>query len=66
MLIQIPIFFGVYSAILSLSKSDSGPWSGSFLWLESLGSYDQWRILPFVAAAFQFVQTKIMRPANQG
>ncbi len=35
-LIQIPIFFGVYRAILNLSNSDTGVWHGSFMWLPSL------------------------------
>jgi YidC/Oxa1 family membrane protein insertase len=66
MLIQIPIFFGVYSAINSLSNSHVGYWTEGFLWIPDLGDPDPWKILPFVAAGFQFVQTKMMRPANQG
>lgn len=65
-LIQIPIFFGVYSAISSLSRGNSGHFADSFLWLSSLGEADPYKILPFVAAAFQFVQTKMMRPSGQG
>ena len=65
-LIQIPIFFGVYSAINSLSNSGVGHFADGFLWLPDLGEADPFKILPFVAAAFQFVQTKMMRPQNQG
>lgn len=65
-LIQIPIFFGVYSAISSLSNAGEGHFADSFLWLPDLGEADPFKILPFVAAGFQFVQTKMMRPANQG
>ena len=65
-LIQIPIFFGVYSAISSLSKASEGHFADSFLWLGSLGEADPYKILPFVAAGFQFVQTKMMRPSGQG
>ena len=66
MIIQIPIFFGVYHAINNLSNSGVGYWANGFLWLPDLGEADPWHILPFVAAAFQFVQTKMMRPAGQG
>ncbi len=65
-LVQIPIFFGVYSAISSLSKGNEGFFADPFLWLPSLGEPDPYKILPFVAAGFQFVQTKMMRPAGQG
>jgi YidC/Oxa1 family membrane protein insertase len=71
MLIQIPIFFGVYRAIDNLSNGKgfegaSEVWSNNFLWLESLAKPDPWHILPIAAAVFQFAQTKMMRPAGQG
>jgi YidC/Oxa1 family membrane protein insertase len=66
MLIQIPIFFGVYRAIRSLSGSDIGYWQDNFLWLPSLNEADPYHILPILAGVFQFVQTKMMRPAGQG
>lgn len=66
MLIQIPIFFGLYRAIVNLSNSDTGYWSGSFLWLQSLADADPYKILPITAGVFQFIQTKMMRPVNQG
>ncbi len=71
MLIQLPIFFGLYRAILHLSQGnvsfDHSPyWAGGFLWLESLAKSDPYHVLPILAAIFQFVQTKMMRPANQG
>lgn len=66
MLLQIPIFIGVYSAINGLSRSGTGVWAEGFLWLPDLSKADPWYILPFVAAAFQFVQTWMSRPANQG
>ena len=66
MLIQIPIFFGLYRAIVNLSSSETGFWSGGFLWIDSLADADPWKVLPILAGAFQFVQTKMMRPANQG
>jgi YidC/Oxa1 family membrane protein insertase len=66
MLIQIPIFFGLYRAIVNLSNSDTGYWAGSFLWLQSLADADPYKILPITAGVFQFIQTKMMRPVNQG
>jgi YidC/Oxa1 family membrane protein insertase len=65
MLIQIPIFLGLYNAIMNLSTSGTGLWAEGFLWLDSLALPDELRILPVVAGLFQFVQTQMMRPANQ-
>jgi YidC/Oxa1 family membrane protein insertase len=57
MLIQIPIFFGLYFAVRDLSRT-----AGDFLWLPSLAEADPWKILPILAGVFQFVQTRMMRP----
>jgi YidC/Oxa1 family membrane protein insertase len=65
MLIQLPIFFGLYQAIYNLSSSGSGLWNESFWWLPSLAQPDPWHLLPILAAIFQFIQTQMMRPANQ-
>ncbi len=65
MLIQIPIFFGVYQAIVNLSRSERGEWAHGFLWLNDLGAADPWKVLPIAAGVFQFIQTKMMRPAYQ-
>jgi YidC/Oxa1 family membrane protein insertase len=65
-LLQLPIFFGVYRAILNLSNSETGVWQGSFLWLDSLKDPDPWKILPIAAGIFQLVQTFMSRPHNQG
>jgi YidC/Oxa1 family membrane protein insertase len=65
MLIQIPIFLGLYNAIMTLSTSGSGLWTEGFLWLPSLAHPDPIHLLPIVAGLFQFVQTQMMRPANQ-
>jgi len=64
MLIQIPIFFGVYHAINNLANSGSGYFGGPFLWLSSLGDADAWKILPIAAGVFQFVQMRMSRPRN--
>lgn len=59
MLLQIPIFFGLYFAVRHIS--DDG---GSFLWIPNLGEADPYFILPIAAGVFQFIQTKMMRPHN--
>jgi YidC/Oxa1 family membrane protein insertase len=65
MLVQIPIFLGLYNAIMRLSTQGLGFWTESFLWLPNLADPDPWHILPIVAGLFQWVQTQMMRPANQ-
>ena len=65
-LLQLPIFFGVYRAILNLSNSETGVWQGSFLWLHSLKEPDPWKVLPIAAGIFQLIQTFMSRPHNQG
>jgi YidC/Oxa1 family membrane protein insertase len=65
MLIQIPIFLGLYNAIMTLSTTGAGYWDQGFLWLPSLDVPDPIKILPIAAGLFQFVQTQMMRPANQ-
>ena len=70
MLIQIPIFLGLYQGISTLSQGGVGVsefWAGPFLWLSGgLNQPDPLKILPVIAGLFQFVQTRMMRPANQG
>jgi YidC/Oxa1 family membrane protein insertase len=66
MLIQIPIFFGLYHGINNLSGSGTGVWDLNFMWLDSLDDSDPYKILPILAGVFQFVQSRMMRPANQG
>src|SRR5215218_1394626 len=65
MVIQIPIFLGLYQSIMHLSTSGAGLWDQGFLWLPSLAHPDPWHLLPIMAGLFQFVQTQMMRPANQ-
>jgi YidC/Oxa1 family membrane protein insertase len=71
MIIQMPIFLGLYRAILHLSNGNvnfpiSDYWSMGFLWLPSLAQPDPYHILPIMAGVFQFVQTKMMRPQGMG
>jgi YidC/Oxa1 family membrane protein insertase len=65
MVIQIPIFLGLYNAIIRLSTSGAGVWNEGFLWLPSLAHPDPLHLLPIIAGLFQLVQTQMMRPANQ-
>jgi YidC/Oxa1 family membrane protein insertase len=64
MIIQIPIFWGLYRAIYNLSNENVGEWAHGFLWLTDLSSPDPWKLLPVLAGIFQFVQSRMMRPAN--
>ena len=64
MLIQMPIFFGVYFGIRAMSDSGMEEWA-NFLWLPSLNQADPLHILPIAAGFFQFIQSRMMRPANQ-
>lgn len=65
MILQMPIFFGLYFAIKNLSAHGGGVWAQGFMWLPSLAKADPYHILPIAAGVFQFVQTKMARPANQ-
>jgi YidC/Oxa1 family membrane protein insertase len=66
MLLQMPVFFGLYFAIRSLTNEGVGVWADGFLWIPDLSTADPWKILPFAAAASQFVQMRMTRPAGQG
>ena len=65
MIIQIPIFLGLYQSITTLSNTGTGYWDQGFLWLPSLALPDPLKILPIAAGIFQFVQTQMMRPKDQ-
>ncbi|MCO5218918.1 MAG: membrane protein insertase YidC [Thermomicrobiales bacterium] len=65
MLIQMPIFFGIYRAIYPLADSGLGHWADGFLWIPDLAQPDPIHILPLLAGLFQFIQARMMRPANQ-
>jgi YidC/Oxa1 family membrane protein insertase len=66
MVAQIPVFFGLYFAIRSLSQGGGGVWADGFLWIPDLALADPWKVLPFAAAIFQFVQMRMTRPHGQG
>lgn len=65
MILQIPIFLGVYRAILHLSQGGDVSYGHNFLWVPDLAKPDPIHLLPILAAVFQFVQTKMMRPQGQ-
>ena len=65
MVIQMPIFFGLYRAISNLSHSHNGVFADGFMWLSSLNDADPYKILPILAGIFQFVQSRMMRPSGQ-
>lgn len=65
MLIQMPIFFGVYFGIRDLSTHGSGAWDQGFLWIQDLAQADPIHVLPILAGIFQMIQTRMLRPAHQ-
>lgn len=65
MLIQMPIFFGVYFGIRDMSNSGVQGFGEGFLWVPDLANPDPIHILPILAGVFQLVQTRMLRPANQ-
>lgn len=66
MLLQMPVFIGLYFAIRSLSEDGAGVWAQGFLWIPDLAQADPIKILPFAAAISQFTQMRMTRPAGQG
>lgn len=65
MLLQIPVFIGLYTGIRDLATGAAGPFTEPFLWLKSLATPDEMRILPFVAAFFQLIQTRMSLPTGK-
>ncbi len=65
MLIQMPIFFGVYFGIRDMSTHGSGEWANGFLWIPHLAEPDPIHLLPILAGVFQLFQSRMLRPANQ-
>ncbi len=65
MLFQLPIFWGLYQSLTQLSHTAGGPFQQSFLWLSSLAVPDALHIMPFVAAFFQLIQTRMSMPTGK-
>jgi YidC/Oxa1 family membrane protein insertase len=54
LVIQMPIWFALYSALRNLAGSDEA-FQGAFLWIPSLASHDPLYILPVLTAGTQWV-----------
>ncbi|MFV2029215.1 membrane protein insertase YidC [Neisseria sp. S1] len=59
MLLQIPVFIGLYWAIFSSVELRQAPWFG---WIADLSRPDPWFILPIVMAVTMFIQTYLNPP----
>lgn len=59
MLLQIPIFIGLYWALLSSVELRQAPWIG---WIHDLARPDPYYILPIIMAATMFAQTFLNPP----
>ena len=59
MLIQIPVFIGLYWALFSSVELRQAPWIG---WITDLGRKDPYYILPILMAITMFIQTHLNPP----
>lgn len=59
MLLQIPVFIGLYWAIFSSVELRQAPW---ILWIHDLSRPDPYYILPLIMAATMFIQTYLNPP----
>lgn len=73
LLLQMPIFFGLFFAIQNSSRGGEGTFAEGFLWIGNLAEPDKFSIGPIpiatlaiLAGIFQFIQMRMMRPRNQG
>ncbi len=55
--VQIPVFFALYTAIRRLETSDMG--LDSFLWIPRIAENDPYYLIPVIAAVAQFFQTRM-------
>jgi YidC/Oxa1 family membrane protein insertase len=64
-LFQMPIFFGLYYAILNIATkpeyADAG-FSISFLWVPNLAQHDPFYLLPVIVTVTQFIQQRMAMP----
>lgn len=61
MLIQIPIFFALYKALLvSVQMRNAG-----FLWISDLSAMDPYFILPILMGATMYLQQRLQSPKNK-
>ena len=59
MLLQIPVFIGLYWAIFTSGELRQAPWIG---WITDLSRPDPWFILPIIMAITMFIQTSLNPP----
>ncbi|MBR6026403.1 MAG: membrane protein insertase YidC [Neisseriaceae bacterium] len=59
MLLQIPVFLGLYWALLSSVELRQAPWIG---WITDLARTDPYFVLPLIMAATMFLQTFLNPP----
>ncbi|MCP2040273.1 YidC/Oxa1 family membrane protein insertase [Neisseria sp. HSC-16F19] len=59
MLIQIPVFIGLYWALFSSVELRQAPWIG---WITDLGRTDPYYVLPILMAVTMFIQTSLNPP----
>jgi YidC/Oxa1 family membrane protein insertase len=66
-LIQMPIFFGLYYAILAIATNPAfanAGFSTSFMWIPNLAQFDPFYILPVVVTVTQFISQRMAMPAK--
>lgn len=61
-LLQMPIFFGLYYAILNLSQHPQPGVSTSFAWIPNLAENDPFHLLPVIVTVTQFLQQRMAMP----
>ena len=59
MLLQIPVFIGLYWALFASVELRQAPWIG---WIHDLGRTDPYFILPIIMALTMFIQTSLNPP----
>jgi len=58
-LIQMPVFFALYSVLQSSVETRNAPWLG---WIQDLSTPDPLSILPVLMAVAMFIQTRLSPP----
>lgn len=69
MLVQIPVFFGLYQALLNAIELRHAPFIAhvpftDFVWLADLSAKDPYYVTPLVMGATMFIQQKLTPPAG--
>lgn len=61
MLVQIPVFFGLYRALLYAIELRHSPWFG---WVQDLSAKDPYYITPILMGATMFIQQRMSPPMS--